>query len=177
MNQHIFVISNGVDTHTAAVVRENKEEAKKALESELHQDWYIVNDKKELEKFIKEANTTSEEIEQIKEQIKQIDIERQLEIARKGLEMGGQIGLHIYKDPSREEALKKIEVLSKLAGVTFKETQETASGWFSIDRLASDVDITVFYDLSKEEQIQKLQTQIESLKYMEEDVSFEEVTS
>lgn len=97
--------------------------------------------------------------------MKVLTIDEKVEIIREFLqEEGSGIRLSIYQKPSKVEAEKTISRFAEKMGVGFHFN--STNSWVSLD-YCSGIDMTVYYQESKEEKKAQL---LEQLKYLEEDV-------
>lgn len=100
----------------------------------------------------------------------QLNIEQKLDIIRKALEHGARIDLNIHKVIGEEKAKEIIAEIVEDTDLGYE--LENNRRWFHQEDRLSDVNVTVYFELNKDEKIAKAQEELSG--YMEEDVFLED---
>jgi len=99
--------------------------------------------------------------------MKNLSIDEKLEIVREFMqEKGAKVGLSIYRMESKAEAEEIASRYAEKFGTDYQITGSGTSSWISFG-YRPDMDMTIYYELSKEDKKAQLRKQLQML---EEDV-------
>jgi hypothetical protein len=100
-----------------------------------------------------------------------MNIEQKLEFIQKALEMGATVQVRFHGIPSKQEAEKIAIEFSEMVDAPFKDEENKGTNWLNVRDSRKGVDISIFYDLSKEEKQAMLLKQLAELNKDEEETA------
>lgn len=95
-------------------------------------------------------------------------IEQKMDIIQKAVEMGANIAATFYDVSSREEAEKISEEFSQMLDTPYSHSEKTGTSWFSVHKSSEDINVTAFYQTSREEKKAVLLKQLAELEKEQE---------